>query len=245
MTNLNFSPPIIAHRGASGYAPENTLAAFIKAVQLGIKWVEFDVMEDKNGLPIIFHDELLDRITNGKGPVHNFPYAYLKTLDSGKWFSSRFSGECILTFENCVRFLNDMHMNMNIELKSLAGHEERLVNTILPIILPFLEKTNNRFLFSSFSVKTLYALRRYLPNCQIGLLLHEWADGWQKIAKELDCVSVHVNEEITTEASVKEIRNMHKAVLCYTVNQAQRAKTLFDWGVSAVFSDYPDRLSKI
>lgn len=67
MTNLIFTPPVIAHRGASGYAPENTLSAFVKAKQLGLNWVEFDVMQDCDGIPVIFHDEVLDRITNGHG----------------------------------------------------------------------------------------------------------------------------------------------------------------------------------
>ena len=90
---LQFLPPVIAHRGASAYAPENTLAAFVKAAQLGIRWIECDVMQAACGEVIIFHDETLERTTNGKGDVDRYPYSYLQSLDAGSWFDPIFSGE--------------------------------------------------------------------------------------------------------------------------------------------------------
>ncbi|MBV9574993.1 MAG: glycerophosphodiester phosphodiesterase, partial [Gammaproteobacteria bacterium] len=106
--SLVFSPPVIAHRGASAYAPENTMAAFVKAVQLGIKWIEFDVMATVNGEPIIFHDETLDRTTNAQGEVHHHSYAYLQTLDAGAWYQPFFSGEKIPTLQQVLQFMREM-----------------------------------------------------------------------------------------------------------------------------------------
>jgi glycerophosphoryl diester phosphodiesterase len=243
VTSLNlFLPPVVAHRGASGYAPENTLAAFIKTVQLGVQWIEFDVMLDKDGVPIIFHDECLDRITNGNGLVSECSYAYLKTLDSGSWFSHRFAGEAILSLEQGLKFLSEMKMNINIELKSVLGNEARLVQQVLPIVAAY-GAYPERIIFSSFSVIALRMLRLALPDCNIGLLLHEWIEGWESIAQELNCVSIHVNQEIVTQAAVQKIVSLNKKVLCYTVNDVARAKLLLSWGVAAVFSDYPDLIT--
>ena len=119
MNRLTFSPPFIAHRGACRLAPENTLSAFVKAAQLGVKWVELDVMQAACGEVVVFHDETLERTTGAKGKVSDYPYTYLQTLDAGSWFNPRFSGEHIPTLVEVMEFLSSMHMNANIELKVL------------------------------------------------------------------------------------------------------------------------------
>ena len=240
--SLNFNPPVIAHRGASAYAPENTLAAFIKAAQLGIKWVEFDVMLAASGEPIVFHDETLDRTTNRNGDIIHHTYAYLYTLDAGCWFAPQFSGERIPLLQQVLAFLVEMKMSANVEIKPLPGQEERTAVRALEVINAIFPQPNPAILFSSFSIESLKCLRRYSENCLLGLLLHEWDKGWEKHCDELNCVSVHVNEEILTEAKAAKIKAMGKKLLCYTVNDPLRAAELYSWGVDAVFSDAPDRI---
>ena len=240
--SLNFSPPVIAHRGASAYAPENTMIAFTKAAQLGAKWIEFDVMLAACGTPIIFHDDLLDRTTNGKGEVTQFPYAYLNTLDAGAWFNPIYAGEHIPTLAEVLLFLKNTHMNVNVELKPTAGYEKELVIRVLEIISPYLDHPSFTILFSSFSMEALQHLREYSPNALIGLLLHEWEKGWEKYVESLRCVSLHVNEEIIDRETAQKIKKMDKKLLCYTVNNPKRAKELFSFGVDAVFSDNPDKI---
>jgi glycerophosphoryl diester phosphodiesterase len=134
MAVLDFTPPIIAHRGASAYAPENTMAAFVKAAQLGIKWVEFDVVLAKCGMPIIFHDETLDRTTNAVGDIDAFSYAHLQTLDAGRWFHSSFSSERIPTLHEVLVFLRDAGMSANVEIKPMPGKEEQTVMRTLEVM---------------------------------------------------------------------------------------------------------------
>ena len=241
---LVFHPPVIGHRGACAYAPENTMSSFLKAAQLGVKWVEFDIMQSACGQPIVFHDETLDRTTQSKGDVSLYPYSYLQTLDAGYWFNSRFAGERIPTLTQVMDFLIDAKMNANIEIKAPLGHEEALVVRALKELGPYLAQTSSTILFSSFSVEALQYLRQYSPHSLIGLLMHEWDPEWRKICKTLQCVSVHVNEEIMTHEAAKEIKDIDKMLLCYTVNDPIRAKTLCGWGVDAVFSDRPDKLLK-
>lgn len=240
--SLEFNPPVIGHRGACGYAPENTMASFLKAAQLNLKWVEFDVMDSSDGFPVIFHDDELNRTSNGKGLITQYPYAYLQSLDVGKWFDSSFSGERIPSLMAVISFLKEAKMSANVEIKTLPGHEENLVKQVLKEMKPYLEKANDQYLFSSFSPHALKFLRKYSPDCNIGLLLHEWESGWQNLCDELNCVSVHVNEEIMTEQAAREIKSMNKKLLCYTVNNPLRARELFSWGVDAVFSDFPDKI---
>src|SRR3990167_2926706 len=131
MVSLNFTPRAIAHRGACAYAPENTIASFTKAAQLGMKWLEFDVMQSVDGEVIVFHDETLDRTTNGKGDVDRYPYSYLRTLDAGAWFNPAFSGERIPTLIQTLEFLENTNMNANVEIKAMGNRDEQLVLAVL------------------------------------------------------------------------------------------------------------------
>lgn len=244
MVSLSFQPPVIAHRGASAYAPENTLMAFAKAAQMGVKWVEFDVMQASCGEAIIFHDETLERTTNAKGDVAQYPYAYLRTVDAGGWFDLAFAGERIPTLHQVMQFLLENKMGANVEIKALLGKEEALIVPALKILSPYIDRPDSPVLFSSFSTDALRLLRKHLPNAMIGLLLHEWEPDWEMTCLELNCVSVHVNEEIMTEKAAHKIKSMNKKLLCYTVNDPVRALTLYSWGVDAVFSDAPDRIMR-
>jgi glycerophosphoryl diester phosphodiesterase len=242
MPHLTFTPPVIAHRGASAYAPENTMAAFHKAAQLNIKWVEFDVMLSRDEVPVIIHDETLERTTNGKGRVSDHTYAYLRTLDAGRWFHSAFSSERIPALMTVIPFLQEAKMCANIEIKAEPGQEEKLVQRVMQEMQPYLANNNKSFLFSSFSIEALHYLRKYSADCQIGLLLDEWRSDWKEICHSLNCAAIGINEEILTKDSAHEIKAMGKALLCYTVNNPARAKELYGWGVDAVFSDVPDRV---
>lgn len=242
---LTFKPPVIAHRGASAYAPENTIVAFTKAAQLGIKWVEFDVMLAACGEPIIFHDETLNRTTNAMGDIKNHSFAYLRTLDAGKWFDPIFSGERIPSLSQVLEFLKQNRISANVEIKPLPGQDEVTAIKALVFIEPLFPQPNASILFSSFSIESLRALRKYSPHCLMGLLLHEWEQDWEKHCMDLDCISVHVNQEIMTKEMAHKIKGMGKILLCYTVNDPLRAKELYAWGVDAVFSDYPDLIANL
>lgn len=240
--HLNLSQGVIAHRGASAHAPENTLAAFTKAVQLGVKWIEFDVMPAACGEPIVFHDDELNRTTNGQGYVRLYPFAVLSSLDAGSWFDPKFASERIPSLLAVLEFLKNTQLSANIEIKATQEEAELFVKRVLHDMAGFLAKNNNRVMFSSFSFEILKFLRQYAPECQLGLLLHEWEPNWQTIARSLNCVSINVNHEILSKEMAQQIKQMDKLLLCYTVNDPKRALELFSWGVDGVFSDVPDRI---
>ena len=90
-------PRVVGHRGAAGHAPENTLAGLRKAVELGATWVEFDVVLTGDGVPVLLHDDTLERTTNGRGSIAETALADVRSLDAGSWFSERFAGERVPT----------------------------------------------------------------------------------------------------------------------------------------------------
>lgn len=240
MPSISFKPPFIAHRGASNFAPENTLAAFSKVKELGAKWIEFDVVLAASGEAIVFHDDTLDRTTNGKGNVWDFPYSYLKTLDAGSWFSPEFSGERIPTFKSVIEVVERDKLTANVEIKPAPGQEEATVKKVLSEIELYWTDAMLPPLISSFSVESLRLVRQFAPGAMIGLLIHEWFDDWESVAVELRATSVNLNHEIVDAEKVKVIHAMGKLVVCYTVNDPERARELFAWGVDAVFTDHVD-----
>lgn len=239
-----FSKTIIAHRGASAYAPENTMAAFYRAYVLGAKWVEFDVMLAACGTPIVMHDETLNRTTNAEGALAPLPYAVLQTLDAGSWFSPWFSGERIPTLKTVLMFLKSVGMGANVEIKPLPGQSVATAQHTLSVVRSCFNEADPRVLFSSFCLESLHELRQSSPHAHIGLLMHEWLPHWERVAADLRTCAIHLNHEILTAKDASAIKRMHQSLLCYTVNDRDTAARLFDWGVDGVFSDFPDVLVK-
>lgn len=229
---LQFIPPIIAHRGASGSAPENTLAAFKQAKQLGINWVEFDVMLAACGELVVFHDDTLERTTNGQGLVLEHTYQQLQQLDAGSWFDRKFIGEKIPAFSQVLPMLDALSLQANIEIKPFPGTESAIVKKLLAE-LPI----SHHFLLSSFSLKFLRLLRDHSTQLRLGLLMDDWLPNWLELSTELVCQTVNVNYLSLTKERVKQIKESGRLALAYTVNDAAKAKQLYEWGIDAVFVD--------
>ena len=222
-------------------APENTMIAFTKAVQAGVKWMECDVLLAASGEPIILHDDQLDRTTNGFGRVDQYAYRYLQTLDAGGWFHSSFANERIPALIDVLNLIKEMQLSLNIELKTVS-HPARLIEQVQQAIDTADLTAENQVLFSSFSIPTLYELRKRSTEANIGLLMDKWMPDWHELCLELTCCSVHVNVDCLTENRIKKIKDTGLLLLCYTVNHPLHAKTLLSLGVDALFSDNPHML---
>ena len=233
---------VIGHRGAAAYAPENTLAAFNKARELGCGFIEFDVMLSVDGEPFVFHDDTLKRTTNARGEFGLALADDLKSLDAGRWYSKAFAGEKIPTFREALEWLVNTNMQANIEIKPSPGFEVPTTIAILTHINRYWPQGKDLPLVSSFNLDALKLCQSLAPEMPLALLLSKWQDNALQLAKELHCFSVHLSLAAVTQARVKEIKQEGYAVCVYTVNSRRKASKLFDWGVDAVFSDYPDLL---
>lgn len=239
MEALTFNPPVIAHRGASAYAPENTLIAFSKAVQLGARWIELDVRLSASNEVVVLHDATLERTTNGHGGVCSYPYAYLQSLDAGGWFAPCFSQERIPTLQQVLDFAVDKGLSVNIELKPLDGKEEGLVKAVLAITNAT-DCRGSTILYSSFNIKAMQVLRALNKHAHIGFLMHELIPNWIDSADQLKASTININHRIITKDLAYQVKSMQKMLTCYTVNDPYRANELYSLGVDAVFTDQPD-----
>lgn len=233
---------IIAHRGASGYAPENTLPAMRLAKQLGAQWVEFDVTLSADGVPIVFHDKTLRRTTNGRGAITTKNIDKLKQLDAGSWFAHQFIGTTIPTLREILQVLAELGLCMNLEIKPHDGRIAELVEAILKELQVSWPSHLPQPLFSSFSHQAMMELYQRHKQARTGLLMHRWQEDWQSLAEQWQCVSVHVNRRILNARRVESIKNTGRAVLCYTIDDKVDAQQVFAWGVDAIFSNYPNLL---
>lgn len=234
---------VIGHRGASGYAPENTFAAFEKALSLGCHWIEFDVMCSADGEPFVVHDDSLKRTTNGTGMVGLVDAAYLRSLDAGSWYSKRFKEEKIPHFKDVLKWLSFSGVQANIEIKPYPGAVEQTATAVLSHIHRYWPQKKELPLVSSFEWEALVLCRSIAPEMPLGLLLDQWDNDWLAKAKQLECYSIHFNCDVLTAERVKEVKEQGYVVCSYTVNRKRQANKLLSWGVDAVFSDYPDLLT--
>jgi glycerophosphoryl diester phosphodiesterase len=234
-------PKVIAHRGASAYAPENTIASLDKARQLSVEWVEIDAMLAKCGEAILIHDTHLDRTTTGKGAVNDFTYAQIADLDAGAWFSDQYLGEKIPTLTNALTYLHQHSMSAIVEIKPYHGQEKRTADEVARIMKQVLgDKTE--FILSSFSIASLYAARLSLPGQHLGLALAIWDDSWQYHVETLSCQSLHVDHRLLNQERVFSVKERGLNLFAYTVNDLLSANKLLQWGVDGIFSDYPDQI---
>lgn len=241
MKHLKLSK-IIAHRGAPRLAPENTLAALIKAAELGAKWVEFDVMVTRDFHSIIFHDHKLNRTTNGRGTVEDTAWPVIQNLDAGSWFGAEFSEEKVPSFAQYIKKAAELNMGVNIELKGNHATAKILSEHVVAELSEYWHKDLPLPLVSSSSVNCLTAIWERAPELLLGIIIDKWDRNILAKMKRYHCVSCHSYHKILNRDRVAQLKDQGKYVLAYTVNERERALELFDFGVDAIFSDNLDLL---
>ena len=221
-------------------APENTLAGIRKAAALGLGAVEFDVMLSADNVPVLIHDETLERTTDGRGAVAATPYARLAELDAGAWFSREFRGEHLPSFEQAAKLCVALGLWANVEIKPAQGFERRTGTIAAKMAQALWRGVSPAPLLSSFHPAALEAARESAPGLARGFLTERIEPGWAETASALECVSLHCNCEYLTQAQVDEVRAEGYWLLCYTVDDPGSARRLFSWGVDAIFTDRLD-----
>jgi glycerophosphoryl diester phosphodiesterase len=229
---------VIAHRGASGYAPENTLAAFKRAIALGATFIETDLQLSRDARFVAIHDDTVNRTTNGHGKVHDLSLADLRKLDAGSWFGSEFSGERIPTLEEILEFSKKHDVVFYLELKPGGswGGEHALISA--------LRESDDiaRTVVISFDAGILEGLRRIEPTVMTGLLFDGQIDRPLAKAVEVGARQLAVRNDLVTPALLADARKKDLQVVCWTVNHPAHMRLLIEAGVDGIMSDYPDRL---
>jgi len=233
-------PRVVGHRGGGTLAPENTLAGIRKAATMGFGGVEFDVMLSADKVPLLIHDETLDRTTSGRGSVTATRYARLASLDAGAWFSPEYRGERVPSFEEAGKLCAQLGLWANVEIKPARGFERETALAVAKLASEVWRGASPAPLLSSFEPVSLETARAVAPALDRGYLTDRIEPGWDETARALGCVSVHCNSRYLTESQADEVRSAGYWLLCYTVNEPAIARRLFSWGIDAIFTDRLD-----
>lgn len=226
---------IIGHRGAKGHAFENSLASMKCALELGVDMIELDVFRCRSGQLVVFHDELLDDLTDGCGSVESMTWSELSLLRLR-------NGERIPTLHDVMRFI-DGRVELNIELK---GRQTALL--LADMLQTFVATTHwkwDQLLVSSFHWEELWTLRQVLPELKIGLLTDANPLDALPVAKQIEAFSIHPWHEAVTKNVVTTLHKERVAVVVYTVDRPEDIVRIVACGVDGIISDYPDRVTAI
>lgn len=244
----------VAHRGASGYVPEHTILSYETAQKMQADYIELDLQMTKDGKLIVMHDEKLDRTTNGTGWVKDHTLADIKKLDAGSWFNEaypekakpKYAGLKVPTLDEVLNRFGK-HANYYIETKSpdtYPGMEEKLIASLQKHKLLGKHTKPGQVIIQSFSKESLVKIHQLQPNLPTVQLLE---------AKQMASMTDADLEEIKTYAvgagpdykalnaeNVSMIRSHGLLLHPYTVNTEADMRRLLDWGVTGVFTNYPD-----
>ncbi len=232
-------PAIIAHRGASAYAPENTLAAFKLALEQGADAIELDAKLSADEQVVVIHDQTLDRTTPVSGRVRDFIMADIHKMDAGSHFDIAFRGEPIPTLDEVFKAVG-LLTYINVELTNYATPQDKLPEKVAEQVKR--NKLQQRVFFSSFYTSNLIRIRRLLPEVPVGLLL---ASGWQGTLSRFISIfllryqSLHPQLGDVSLRLVKQTHKKGRPLFVYTVDQEEDMRRLFEIGVDGIFTDDP------
>ncbi len=238
---------VIAHRGASGVAPENTMAAFRKALEWGAGFIETDLQLSRDARLVAMHDDTLERTTNGRGPVSSKTVEELRKLDAGSWFppsgqgAASFAGERIPTIEEILAFGREHEIGLHLEIKPTgpSGAEHAIVGA--------LHASNEvaRSVVLSFSAGVLKRVRQLDPLVMTGFLFSDRLSspvstavdaGARQLLPRID----RVTRELVTEAHAHDLK-----VVAWTADSRAEMQKLIAVGVDGIITNYPDRLIEL
>lgn len=232
-------PLLIAHRGASGHAPENTLAAFRLAFALGADGVELDIHQSKDGALVVCHDSRIDRTTNGSGEIGDMTLRELKRYDAGTWFDPKFSGERLPTLEEVISILPPGAW-LNIELKTSPRGFYPLEHALVRSLLHW--GGVGRVIISSFEPQYLLRIHRLCPELLLGLLLDP-AESFSFSFASLPPIplfSLHPHFAGLSRQWVKQAHRRGIRIIAWTANHAEDFAYCLPMGIDGVITDYPD-----
>ncbi len=238
-------PKLIGHRGVKGLCPENTIESVNRAFDIGLKYVEIDVKISRDEVPILLHDDTLDRTTDGNGYPTNFYYEDLKKLDAGEFFYKKKTNNTIPNLVEIINLCKERQRNLNIELKPNVGYEKKNV-------LKVFELTKNiedfEIFFSSFDIFSFIKISEYYSNSNRSLLIDTFKDisidDLLSISQKYHSNICGLNIDIITSEIIRKIKDKNLLITVFSEKNIsfEKAKGCFNIGVDSIFTDDPSEL---
>jgi glycerophosphoryl diester phosphodiesterase len=234
----------IAHRGASGHAPENTMAAFRHAVELGARFIETDLQITRDAQVIAMHDFTLDRTTTGKGQTHLLTLDQIRALDAGSWFgagSGTYAGEHVPTLNEILDFAKEQDIIFYLEIKSgpAWGVEHAVVATLRD------RNASAQVVILSFDPSALDSVHRLDSTMMTGLLCEHPSNDLVERTVRAGARQLVAAGELITSAVVEKAHRAGLQVVAWTINDVEQMQRLIAAGVNGIITDFPDRLLSV
>jgi glycerophosphoryl diester phosphodiesterase len=227
---------VIAHRGASSYAPENTFAAFDLAIRMGVRHIELDVEATRDGHIVVIHDDTVDRTTNGSGPVTSCSLAELQALDAGSWFGAGFAGERIPAFDEVLgRYKGRVHIHTEIKGRS-TGVSERTADLVRQ------HGMIDQVTITSFQKSRLEEIRAYAAELATGWLLPEVSDDVIAQARAMGVRQICPRANTVTAELVSRLHAEGFAVRAWGVATEDLMRAVVRAGADGATVNFPDKL---
>jgi len=238
----------IAHRGASGYAPENTMASFQKAFDMGADMLELDVQLSRDGHAVIMHDSDVERTSNGRGEVGALSLQELKSLDAGAWYHTNYSGETIPTLEEVVeRFGGEIGLLIELKLPSRYPGIEEKVAEVLKRKAPEASRpqdVSRMIMVQSADTDSLRRFHALMPEVPLGIVVTSSKELSKERLQEFSSFAGYINVSVKL-VSRSLIRKIHEAgmkTFVWTIRDVLQIPFLMESGVDGIITDYPDRV---
>ena len=235
----------VAHRGASGHAPENTMEAFQKGFEMKSDYIEIDVQMTKDGELVVIHDTTVDRTTNGTGKVGELTLEEIRQLDAGSWFGEAYVGEKVPTFEEVLDEFRGK-VGVLIELKApelYPGVEQKIADALIERNMS--TPNNNKIIIQSFNHESMKKSKELLPNLSHGVLTGgSWADVTEEQLAQFATYADYFNPtmNIVTDELVGDVHEAGMKIFPYTSRSQEQALHLFDLNVDGIITDYPEHV---
>lgn len=236
---VSLLPTIIAHRGASEIAPENTLPAFKLAEQLGAESIETDVHLTKDHIPVLIHDTRLERTTNGQGYVKDYTMAQLQQLDAGGWFASQYEEIQLMPLAQFLQWIEPKQLTINLELKNQQIYYKHLEE----IVYEHIEQYNmeNRTIISTFNPNSIQHMASFNKEVPLALLRSKKKQHLWTYARELGASALHINYRLLTKHLMQQCERHRLDVRVYTVNKFRQMIHCFNLRCHGIFTDMPGK----
>ena len=234
---------IFAHRGSKGTHPENTMAAFQEAAEIGAEGIEFDVHLSSDGELVIIHDETLDRTTNLTGYVKDHSSQELKTADAGGKFSKEFLGERIPFLIEVFDWARDNALLMNIEIKTDKLAYEGIEQKIIDLIHQY--RMENRVILSSFNHQSIEKVKMLAPELERALLFEGLPENFEEILRDKKEAGFHPDKNSLTQAMSDKAKKLGYKIRPWVANDEADIVKLAEMDVDVIMTDFPEKAIKI
>jgi len=248
-------PLIIAHRGASKHAPENTLAAFKRAVDAGADGIELDVRLAKDGIAVVFHDSSLKRIAGRKGKIAHYTSTELGTIDAGSWFNRfapkladpAYKNENVPTLADTLEFLKDFKGLIYIELKCKEADTEQLAKAVTDVISN--SKLLPQIIVKSFKLSAIPHVKRFCPSVRTAALFAPKIKNilrkdkhLLRLAEEAGADEISLHYTLATRKLMKKAAKRNIRVIIWTADNPRWIRRGIKLGLAAIITNDPARL---